>query len=159
MVLQCRVLGCMSKSFERRWSHMLRSNVVMMLLVIDHVRRGDVAESRRWVLMETCRHHCCDWWNSEARESSSPPQNSLNSRFWSSMAEKKSQPLGGSQKDMSDWWQKAARSDRYKAGTSKMHSTGLGRCRQRCQRVMQVSRSFDHCSAPRHRILVDARGV
>jgi hypothetical protein len=41
--------------------------VVVLLLVIDHVRCGEMAERRRRVLMETGRHHGCDWWNREVR--------------------------------------------------------------------------------------------
>jgi hypothetical protein len=56
------------KRVERRLAHMLRSKMVMvLLLVIDHVRCGEMAECRRRVLMETGRHHGCDWWNREAR--------------------------------------------------------------------------------------------
>jgi hypothetical protein len=37
---------------------MLRGKMVVVL-VVDHVWRGKMAERR--VLMETCRHHGCDW--------------------------------------------------------------------------------------------------
>lgn len=63
MVLQCCVLRCVREGVEWRWPHMLRSKMVV-LLMIDHVRRGEVAERRR-VLMETGRHH--DWWKSRTR--------------------------------------------------------------------------------------------
>lgn len=56
----------MSEGLEWGWAHMLRSNVMVMLLMIDHVRRGEMAERCR-VLMETGRHYGCDWWNSWAR--------------------------------------------------------------------------------------------
>jgi hypothetical protein len=65
MVLQCCILRCVREGVEWRRSHMLRGKMVM-LLMIDHVRRGEMAERRR-VLMETRRHHGCDWWESRIR--------------------------------------------------------------------------------------------
>jgi hypothetical protein len=84
VVLQCSVLRSMDEAVERRGSHMLCGQVVMMLLllllllmmmmvvvvllllVINHVGCGDMAEGRR-VLLETCRHHGCEWWKTQDR--------------------------------------------------------------------------------------------
>jgi hypothetical protein len=52
--------------FERRRAHVLRGKMVVLLLMVDHVRRGEMAERRR-VLMETRRHHGCDWWKTGPR--------------------------------------------------------------------------------------------
>lgn len=48
------ILRSMSESIERRMAHVLRSEVVLML--VDHGRCGEMAERRR-VLVESCPHH------------------------------------------------------------------------------------------------------
>lgn len=40
--------------------------VMVLLLVVDHVWRGEMAERRR-VLMEAGRHHGYDWWKTDDR--------------------------------------------------------------------------------------------
>jgi hypothetical protein len=40
--------------------------MVVVLVVVDHVRRGEAVERRR-VRMETRRHHGRDWWKSSVR--------------------------------------------------------------------------------------------
>jgi hypothetical protein len=117
---------------------MLRGKMVVLLLMIDHVRRGEMAERRR-VLMETCRHHGCDWWKTEARgrlHLKTLPQKQI---MKSSMVAEMSQPLGGVS---TGYVRIVAKSGTvwYKAGVSRMLSAGLGVCRQRCQKDMQVSR-------------------
>lgn len=49
------ILRGMSESVEWRRPHMLRSEMVVVL--VDHARCGEMAERRR-VLVESCRHHC-----------------------------------------------------------------------------------------------------
>lgn len=53
VILQRRVLRGVRQSVERRRAHMLRGQVVVvLLLMVDHVRRGEMAERRR-VLVQT----------------------------------------------------------------------------------------------------------
>ena len=50
-----RILRGMGQRVERRWAHVLGSE--MMVVLVDHARCGEMAERRR-VLVESCRHHC-----------------------------------------------------------------------------------------------------
>lgn len=81
---------------------MLGSKMVVMLLVIDHVRRGEMTESRR-ILVQTCRHHGCDWWNMDRMPAVvvSTAKHSFNSRFRSSIAAEESQLKRGPWENMS----------------------------------------------------------
>ena len=71
---------------------MLRSKMMVMLLVVDHVRSGEMAESRR-ILVQTCRHHGCDWWNLNRMPAVvvSTTKDSFNSRIRDSAAAEDSQ--------------------------------------------------------------------
>jgi hypothetical protein len=77
VVLQCSVLRSMGEAVEWRGAHVLRSQMVVMLgllvlmvvvllVVIDHVGCRDMAEGGR-VLLETGRHHGCEWWETQDR--------------------------------------------------------------------------------------------
>jgi hypothetical protein len=50
-----RILRSMGQRIERRRAHMLRGEMVVVL--VNHARCGEMAERRR-VLVESCRHHC-----------------------------------------------------------------------------------------------------
>lgn len=82
---------------------MLRGKMVVLLMI----RRGEMAERR--VLMETGRHHGCNWWESRTLVR-------LHHEFFGRkqslglMAADGSRTFWSLSRNSSEWWQKEARS-------------------------------------------------